>query len=117
MQAGKLDRRISIERRTDTRDEVGQPIPDWERIGTARWARYFPVSGDERFTSDQFIARQQIEWTVRWATDLAEVNPLDRIVYPVTTTPTNSEIYDIIAVHEVGRRQGLKIITARRAEV
>lgn len=116
MKAGQLDQKISIERRTDTLDDHGQPIPAWTRIGPTRWAKRFPLSGDERFTSDQFISREQMEWTVRWATDLSALNPLDRIIYPVTSSPSNSEIYDIIAVHEIGRREGLKIITARRSE-
>jgi SPP1 family predicted phage head-tail adaptor len=117
MQAGKLDRKISIERRTDTRDAYGQPIPTWERIGLTRSARRFPVAGDERFSSDQFIAREQIEFTIRWASDLSDLNSKDRVVYPATTSPIDSEIYEIIAVHEIGRREGLKIITARRSEV
>lgn len=109
--------KISVERRTDTQDDFGQPIPTWSRIGNlARWAKVAPVSGGERYTSDQFIARQQTEFTVRYAADLADVNPLDRVVYPVTDTPTDSQIYDIMAVHEVGYREALRIVTARRAE-
>lgn len=119
MQAGKLDRKISIERRTDTQDEVGQPIPSWARIGETRWAqrtylsdRFFP----ERFVTDQRIARDQIEWAFRWASDLADLNPKDRIVYPVTSSPSDAEIYDIVSVHEDGRRRVLKVVTMRRSE-
>lgn len=116
MQAGKLDRKISIERRTDTRDAAGQPIPTWRRIGLTRWAAVKPVTGSERFTADQVIGRQQTEFQVRWASDLSDLNPIDRIVYPVTSSPSDSEIYDILAVHEIGRRTGFSIITSRRSE-
>ena len=117
MLAGKLDRRIRIERRTDTLDEVGQPIPTWAMIGPARWAQRSAISGTERFISDQFVAREQTEFQVRWAPDLADLNPKDRVVYPFTTAPTNSQIYEIMAVHEIGRNEGLRIMTARRSEV
>lgn len=116
MRAGTLDRKISIERRTDTRDDHGQPIPTWTRIGLTRWSSVAPVQGSESFVSDQFVARQQTEFVVRYSSDLASLSPLDRVIYPVTTTPADSEIYDIVAVHEIGRRQGLRIVTARRSE-
>lgn len=116
LDTGSMKWKISVERRTDTQDEFGQPIPTWSRLGLTRWARVSPVSGNERFTSQQFIARQQTEFTVRWAEDLATVNPLDRVVYPVTDTPTDSEIYDVMAVHEIGYKDALRLVTARRAE-
>lgn len=117
MRAGKLDRKIQIERRTDTRDDHGQPIAVWTRIGTTRWASYGPVSGAERFIADQFVAREQVEFQVRWASDLDDLNPKDRIVFPITSgTASDSQIYEIMAVHEIGRREGLRIITARRSE-
>lgn len=116
LQTGKLDRRIAIERRVDTLDDHGQPIPTWSRIGKVRWGSVFPVDGTERFIAAEFVARQQTEFKVRWATDLADVNPKDRVVYPVSTSPANSDIYDIMAVHEIGRREGLKILAARRSD-
>ncbi len=114
--SGQLDRLISIERRTDTRDSHGQPIPAWSRTGRKRWARYRPMGGTEMFASEQFIGRQQIEFLVRWSADLADLSPLDRIVYPPVSSPGNNEIYDIMGVHEEGRREGLRILTARRPE-
>ena len=116
LSTGSLDRRIAIERSTPTQDLSGAVIPTWARIGHVRWARRAPVAGDERFTSLQLVAREQVQWTVRWAADLADLAPGDRIVYPDTDTPTDLQIYDIIAVHEMGWRVGLIAITARRAE-
>jgi SPP1 family predicted phage head-tail adaptor len=116
MQAGQLDRRILIQRKTETRDTYGQPIPAWTTIGRTRWANYRPMRGTERFASDQFIARQQVEFQVRWAEDLSDLSPMDRIVFPVSTSPAASETYEIMAVHEFGRRQMLRILAARRSE-
>lgn len=119
MKAGNLDRKVSIQEKTETRDAAGQPIETWEQIGVPRSAQRLPVSGSERFTADQFIAREQVEWRVRWSADLADLNALHRVVYPVTTSGTvpDSRIYDVMAVHEIGRREGLRIVTARRPEL
>jgi head-tail adaptor len=116
MRAGKLDRRVSIETNTPVQDVSGEEIADWARIGPIRWASIQAVSGEERFIAEQLVARQQNEFHVRWSSDLSSLHPGDRVVYPVTSTPVDSEIYDILAVHEIGRREGLRIITARRAE-
>lgn len=116
MRAGTLDRKIAIERRTDVRDDFGQPIPTWNRIGRTRSANVRPVTGFEGFRAEQFIARQQTEFLIRYASDLSDLNPKDRIVYPVTSSPTDNEIYEIRAVHEVGRREGIRIVTERRSE-
>ena len=117
LKAGELDRRISIEQNTPTRDAHGEPIASWSRIGRVRWARYRPLLGAERFGGDQFIAQEQVEFLVRWSLDLAALSPTDRVVFTVTDdTPEAQTIYDIMAVHEVGRREGLRIMTARRAE-
>lgn len=117
IKAGELDRQIAVERNTPTQNSHGEPIASWARIGRARWAKYRPLLGNERFIADQFIAQEQVEWTVRWANDLETLNPKDRIVYPPDdTSPAAQTIYDIMAVHEIGLREGFRIMTARRAE-
>lgn len=120
MRAGKLDRKIDIERKTTTLNDFGDPIETWSKIATRRAAGYRPLSGEERFQADQFIASEQVEWTIRYSAAMAEINPLDRVVYPAEAAgsppPPEPTIYEVIAVHEIGRREGLKLITARRAE-
>jgi hypothetical protein len=59
----------------------------------------------------------------RWSSDIADITPLDRIVFPTvldTSPPTpvpSTSVYDILEVHEIGRREGFKIIAVRRADV
>lgn len=121
MRGGRLDRRIDIERKTVTQDEFGEEIETWTKIAERRAASVTPVRGEERFEAEQFIARQQVEFRVRWASSVSDVNPLDRIIYPASedadSPGLNPQIYDIIEVSEIGRREGLKIIAARRPEV
>jgi head-tail adaptor len=117
MHAGRLDRLIRIERKTITQDAAGQEVETWAALGpTKHAASVRPVRGDERFLAQQFIAREQTEFQVRKFTAIEDLNPLDRIVYPASSTPPTSSIYDILAVHELGRGEGFKIIAARRAE-
>lgn len=117
LKTGELNRRISIERNAGTQDASGEVTPSWDRIGRERWARLTPVAGTERFIAEQFVAREQVEFLVRYTTDLSDISPLDRVVYPANDTPVSSQIYDIMAVHEVGWKESLRIIAARRAEV
>jgi len=89
-------------------------------VVTRRSAWMKPISGDERFTAMQWVASQQVEFRVRWSQLLAQLNPLDRIIYPSSTDAESpameSRIYEIIEVNELGRRESLQIKTARRAE-
>jgi hypothetical protein len=75
------------------------------------------VSGIERYGSQQLEAKEQVEFRLRWAADLADLQPIDRIIEPssvaVEPLPERS-IYDIIAVLEIGRREGLRVLTTRR---
>jgi head-tail adaptor len=113
-----LDRRIDIERQGGGLDDYGQPLDGgWAKLIERRPAAYRVVNGDERFTADQFVAKQQVEFRIRYSQDVADLSPLDRIIYPASATPDESDVYDIMAVTELGRREGLSIMTARRAEV
>lgn len=123
MQGGRLDRRIDIERKTLTTASSGQPVETWSKIVARRAASVTPVRADERFSAEQFVAKQQVEFRIRYSSTVADVNPLDRIIYPPdadspadSPVAEQSQIFDIIEVSEIGRREGLKIIAARRAE-
>lgn len=119
MRAGRLDRLIDVERATVILDDAGQPIETWAKLVSNRPAEYRPMRGDERFTAQQFVATEQVEFLVHWTSDLATLNPRDRVVYPATTEtpPPHQSVYEIMGVLELGRREGLRILTARRPEV
>jgi SPP1 family predicted phage head-tail adaptor len=123
MRAGRLDRRITIQRKASSLSPSGQENETWSDLAARRWASVQPVSGDERFSAPQYFARQQVEFVVRWSSAVADLRPTDRIVYPSIPESSpppaqipNSTIYDVLAVHEVGRREGLRIIAVRRAD-
>lgn len=122
MRYGRLDRKIRIQRKSVQLDGAGDPVETWSDLVGSLWASVAPVSGDERFSVPQISASQQTEFQVRWSGTVAGLTPKDRIVYPVPedTSPEvtpDASIYDVAAVHEVGRRRALRIIAVRRADV
>ena len=101
----------------------GAPAGSWSNIAERVAAGCSPVGGEERDGAPQWIARQQVEFTIRWRADLAALNPKDRIIYPAIMDGLSPEdaitdggIFDIIEVSETGRREGLAIRAARKAD-
>lgn len=124
MRAGRLDRLITIQRKTVTQSDSGEPVEVWTTIAARRSAAIWtPQAGEETFREPHLVARQKLEWLIRYSSDVAALTPLDRIVYPALSeaspedVPDERNIYDVVAVHELGRRDGLRIVTARRPDV
>jgi head-tail adaptor len=119
---GRLDRKITIQRKAVTFADDGSEVEAWTDLAASRWASVSPVSGDERFSVPEIAAKQQTEFLIRWSGTVEGPTPKDRIIYPVTpvtspeTQTPDTAIYDIVAVHEVGRRQALRIIATRRTD-
>jgi SPP1 family predicted phage head-tail adaptor len=120
MRAGRMDRRVTLQRATPTESSSGEPVEAWTDIVARRPASLKSVSGGERQTAPQWVAREQVEFRIRYSSNVADLSPLDRLIYPVPDEgdpiPEGS-IFDIMAVHEIGRREGLQIMAARRADV
>lgn len=124
MRAGSLDRKVDIQRKTVTQDDFGQDVETWTNLSARRSASYMPIKAEERFTADQFIAREQVEFRIRHSEIVANLNALDRVIYPAIDpdaspedTITNSRTYDIMGVLEGrGRKRELRILCARRPE-
>lgn len=117
MRAGRLDRRVAVQRYTSSSSPSGEPVAGWSMIGTARSASKSAVTGIERYGSQQLEAKEQVEFRLRWAADLADLRPADRIIEPasdVAEPVPERSIYDIFAVLELGRREGLRVLATRR---
>lgn len=120
MRAGPLDRRIAIQRKNLSYSDSGQPIEAWQTLGPIRWASRNPIAGEERFTTETLNAKEQVEFRIRWSSDLAELQPADRLIEPADDATSNPipprSIYDIVGVLEIGRREGLRVQTTRRVD-
>ena len=121
MRAGRLDRMITIQRKTETQSDSGFPVEEWSNLVARRPASMSPVKGDERYGGEQYVAEEQTEFRVRYSSNIAALTPQDRIIEPALQADSPSaetrRVYDVLAVHEIGRREGLRIIASRRADV
>lgn len=123
MRAGRLDRSITIQRKSVTTSDSGEPTETWSTLVGRRAAGYRPLKAEERFTGEQLVGQEQVEFRIRWSADVAGLSQLDRIVYPALSEdspedePETRAIYDVLAVSEIGRREGLAIIAQRRSDV
>lgn len=121
MKAGTLDRKITVQQVSVTQSASGEQSESWGPLVQRLSASVSPTRGDESFTQPQLRAKQTTTFRMRWHEAIAGLNPKDhRIVYPAigeAETPDPTAVYDILAVHEQGRRETLEIIAFRRADV
>jgi SPP1 family predicted phage head-tail adaptor len=98
MRAGKLDRTISIERKTETVSETGSVVSAWLNIATVR-AEIVTQSASEFLTGFGEAESGTIVFRVRY---LAGITTADRVSYA-------GQVYDLKEVTEIGRRRGLEL--------
>jgi len=126
MQAGKLDRKITIQRKSSTLSESGDPVDTWTNLAIRRSASMWTFRGTEGFANPEETSYEQVEFRVRYSADIVDISPKDRIIYPALTEAQAADvgyvvpgrsIYDVLSVLELNRREGLKIITQRRPDL
>lgn len=81
--AGKLDRRITIERFTPTRNEFNEPVETWATLATV-WAQRKDSSDvvkTELLGAEQMGAYLLTHFVVRSSSVTKTVTPVDRINY------------------------------------
>jgi len=107
MRAGKLDRRLTIRRLTETgRNNYNEPIVDWADVATV-WAQQRPERGSERVAASQLAGTSVMTFHIRYR---ADVTVKDRLVY-------EGRKYEIIAPpREIGRRVVTEIDAIARAD-
>lgn len=106
--AGSLDRRITIQARTDTQDGAGQAVATWADAATV-WARWEPFQVREPFTDQQFAAFIDSRFIIRRRPSLIPSPKTHRVSY-------DGKTYDIAGVREIGRREALELLCYARAE-
>lgn len=82
--AGDLNRRITIERATETANEYNEPVRTWAEAGTL-WARREDVSDGEMIAAGELGAYLGARFTVRRSTFTETITPRDRLVHDGAT--------------------------------
>lgn len=106
LEAGRLDRRVTVLRPSFTRDAhnelvAGEPVP------TERFASVRPAPGTERFQDAETAAAAPMRFVFRWEAELVKVT--DSIEHDGRT-------YAVASVTEIGRREGLEVLAVARGE-
>lgn len=86
-------------------------VDGWSTLAD-RWAAMRPGGGRERFVSAETAASATTVFTIRWGSEVADLNAKDRIEYPIGS----GRVFDIASVSELGRRVGLEIAAVTRGD-
>lgn len=109
MDAGRLDRRVSLLRAsTLSTNDFNEAVTTWRVLASVA-ANVVPVSDGERIRAGETLSSMMSRFTIRYSSTVADLDPRDRISY-------DGRQYDIRGVKEVGRREFLEITAAARAE-
>ena len=104
MKPGPLDRRVTIQRKTVVYDEYNSPVEAWANLATLS-AQVIQQSGREFLSADQTQAERRVLFRLRW---FDGVTVLDRVSY-------GGRLHNIQDVKELGRREGLELMTLAAA--
>ena len=100
MQAGRLNRRCTLQQPGTATDELGQPIPGWTDVALV-WASIRHLSGVEAIKADAAVSTVKASIRIRWRTGL---NAGMRVVH-------GAQVYSIEAVMpDVGGREFVDLV-------
>lgn len=103
MQAGRLNTRVTLQRRTAGQDAAGQPIDGWADVATT-WADFRVLQGLEAIRADATTATSRASCRLRWRDDLA----------PDMRVLVGSQPWAIVSVQpDVGRRRFVDLVLER----
>lgn len=95
MDAGELDRRITLQRLTETDDGYGTVADSWADLATV-WAKLMPVLGAEKLAAQEVGGTARRKFKIRRSSAVTDLTAKDRVVY----SGVNHDIWD---VSEMGR--------------
>lgn len=106
--AGKLDRRVTIQRYGISYNGNNEPIEAWTDLDTV-WASVEYASDGEKVRAASVGATISVRFQVRYSSTVRDVNPKDRVSF-------EGKLFDIAGVKELARREGLEISAAAQAD-
>lgn len=96
MDAGKLDRRVTLQRKGVDTDDGYQTVPgDWADLADV-WAQFLPLTASERASAGETAAYQKARYRFRKDSSWSDLNAKDGLV-------DGTQVFDIIGVSEPKR--------------
>ncbi len=111
MGAGKRDRKIAIQRYTESANAHNEKTKLWSTLAEV-WAEKKDVSDREKLQAGEVQSEISTRFVVLNSGMIADVNPKDRIEYPIGS----GTYFDIFGVKEIGRRNGFEITASARSD-
>lgn len=105
IQAGKMDRLLTLYKPVRTRLSTGEEIVTPTEYGTA-WAERKPLRGTERWVAQQVAAEVDERFIIRYRQNLS----------PICEIAFEGRRYEVTSVTEIGRHEGYEILATARAE-
>lgn len=100
MNIGHLRHKITLERRSVTRTDIGSEVISWVKVTDIK-ASAVSVGGSEAFKYKQLFAESVVRFTCRYRSDIV---PEMRIVF-------DGQYYDIFDISDIeGRKRALEIM-------
>lgn len=99
MRAGRMDRKITFQRKVEARDGYGAITFTWQDVARDVWAEKVEQRGREYLAAKQHTPEMQRIYRVRYRSD---VDTTMRVL-------ADGQGWDIQHVAELGRRRGLEI--------
>ena len=93
MQAGRLNRRVTVERRTVVEDPLGGGAVTWVPLATL-WANFRNASGSEAIRNDAPVGITKASVRIRYRED---IDPTCRLIHRGTTYNIESVLPDQVA--------------------
>ena len=90
-----------LQRATVATDAFNQPVSTWGTLATV-WASATPVSNGERARAGEVFSSMSMRFQIRYSSTVANLDTRDWVLFDGRT-------YDLIAVKEIGRREGLEL--------
>lgn len=108
MNAGDLDRRLTLRRATISMGSYNESVETWGDLATV-WASKQDISDAERDRAGQVGATRTTRFRIRYSTTVADVNPKDQLI-------CEGRLYQITATKEIDRRVGIEITATALAD-
>lgn len=103
MNVGQLDRRVTVQEVSYTVDTFGQRLETWVKRKDA-FAGKRDEFAMERTEAGQVVEVVRTTWTFRYRD---AVKATERILY-------EGELYYVLGIMELGRKEGLRVLTEKR---
>jgi SPP1 family predicted phage head-tail adaptor len=105
MNPGRMDRRVTVETATETRDALGGVVRGWSELGRP-WAELIESQGSEREEGGARRAVRSVRLRVRYL----------RALGPGCRLTLDGVLYDVRAVLPDGTRREAQVIEAEASE-